>query len=211
MIASLSVAAASTPDIASGHPSGEGGSLLVWVRVPRNGETCHICGLGHAYFYKILRKPFAEHLVTVRLGGSSQKRATTLVWAPSIDRMLRLRAGEHLIGESNTFEAALHAPLNQSWLRPPKNGTRCPFTALSHGAFYALLNLARAKLLIADLRLPGETRATALVHRGTLHRHLVETARSQAAAKLDPKDGRAAGKRCPKSRLQRPERPLSAQ
>jgi hypothetical protein len=55
----------------------------VWVRVPTNGSTCNLTGLGHSPFYDLLR--IAGNRFTVsQLRHAGETRATKLVWAPSL-------------------------------------------------------------------------------------------------------------------------------
>jgi hypothetical protein len=160
--------------------AGQPSAAAIWARVPANGESCPMTGLGHAYFHTKILGTFADGFVHVRLATChSQKRALTLFFVPSLNAMLhRLASGDTQYGD--IWDEAAVAPVPEKWLRPPVNGAQCAFTGLSHGSFYRLIDEAGKSLKTAHLKAENEIRAVRLVHLPSLHRYLVETARKQA-------------------------------
>lgn len=151
-----------------------------WARVPANGESCPVTGLGHAYFHTKILGQFGGRFVHVRLAAChSQKRALTLYFVPSLHAMLhRIASGDAQDGD--IWAQAAATPVPDKWLRPPVNGAECPFTGLGHGSFYRLIDDAGRLLKTAHLKAENEIRAVRLVHLPSLHRYFVETARQQA-------------------------------
>lgn len=166
-----------------------GCGLQRWVSPPTTGQVCPITGLGAAYYHnKLFKAPFVDHLVTASLRAPGQTKGKRLVWAPSLDAMLRSRAdlaeGRGHGSVSRRFDLAKAAVL-YGWIRIPPNGEHCDFTGLGHPMYYELLRRAGKHILVADLRLPHETRATKLIEKTSLHLHLVGLAEKQAQEGLE--------------------------
>jgi len=155
-----------------------------WIRPPTNGATCSFSGLGHAAFYGKLLGEFGQTFVHVHLKASGKTKGTHLVFAPSLQRLLvglAKNQGNSLIPDliRTRFDDIANDTIEHGWLRAPVNGRRCPFTGLSHGAFYSLLNQAGRRVLVSQLKRPGESRASRLVWIPSLHAYLVERAHDQ--------------------------------
>lgn len=61
----------------------------------------------------------------------------------------------------------------------PPNGRRCEFTGLGHAKLYQILSpegIARRKVRVANLRMPGAARGQTLFHVGDMLRYLDELA-----------------------------------
>lgn len=68
----------------------------------------------------------------------------------------------------------------------PPNGRRCEFTGLGHAKLYQILGadgIARPKVRVANLRMPGAARGQTLFHVGDLLRFLDELAEHSVACK----------------------------
>lgn len=67
----------------------------------------------------------------------------------------------------------------------PPNGRRCEFTGLGHAKLYQVLGadgMARRKVRVANLRMPGTTRGQTLFHVGDMLRWLDELAQKNCNA-----------------------------
>lgn len=65
----------------------------------------------------------------------------------------------------------------------PPNGRRCEFTGLGHAKLYQILGsdgIARCKVRVANLRMPGTVRGQTLFHVGDMLRFLDELAQHTA-------------------------------
>ena len=68
----------------------------------------------------------------------------------------------------------------------PPNGRRCEFTGLGHAKLYQILGadgIARRKVRVANLRMPGTARGQTLFHVGDMLRFLDELAESSVTCK----------------------------
>lgn len=65
------------------------------------------------------------------------------------------------------------------WCRPPLGRSRCPYTGVSHGTFYAILRMAGNKIRTAKLAPPGAKRGSRLVHVGDLLGFIEQLAQTQ--------------------------------
>lgn len=66
----------------------------------------------------------------------------------------------------------------------PPNGRRCEWTGLGHAKLYQVLGpsgIARAKVRVANLRMPGAARGQTLFHVGDMLRFLDELAQQASA------------------------------
>lgn len=156
-----------------------------WIAPPKNGQQCPFTGLSHAYVYTKLLKSFSDCFVHLSLRMRGEEKGTRLMFVPSLHRLLvatgpelddKARAGL----KSRRFAAVDHDLVPARWSRVPPNGMRCEFTGLSHGGVYELLERAGKQILVAQLRMPDECRATRLVWLPSLHQYLLGLAKSQA-------------------------------
>jgi hypothetical protein len=156
-----------------------------WITPPPDDSPCPVTGLARATFQVKVLGAFADRLVTVSLRQSSADRGKQLVFAPSLhDLLLSLttRTGETLPPpDPNRFERAKNARIPRRWIRAPKNSEVCGFCGLGHYSFYGLLESAGAAIQVAQLRLPGETRASRQIWLPSLHHYLLGKAMEQAA------------------------------
>jgi hypothetical protein len=72
-------------------------------------------------------------------------------------------------------QMARHVDYPNRYTTIPPNGRRCEFTGLGHAKLYQILRvdgIARHKVRVANLRMPGTTRGQTLFHVGDLLRFL---------------------------------------
>jgi hypothetical protein len=77
-------------------------------------------------------------------------------------------------------DPAMHpAEYPNRYVTIPPNGRRCEFTGLGHAKLYQILSvdgIARSKVRVANLRMPGAARGQTLFHVGDMLRFLDELA-----------------------------------
>jgi hypothetical protein len=89
-----------------------------------------------------------------------------------------------LVIEEETVKNRVEYP--NRYVPIPPNGKRCEWTGLGHAKLYQILGaagIARAKVRVANLRMPGAVRGQTLFHVGDMLRYLDELAQQGGEAK----------------------------